>query len=361
MNGIRETHWVLKGREAVKRVIRKCTICRRYEGKPFIAPPSPELPTDRVYEGPPFTYTGIDFAGPLYVNSASPENRSRAYRCLFTSTRAVHLELTESLTVKSLLQAVRRFVSRRGLSVKLLTDNAKTFKSATVDVKKISRSSEVKRYLANRQVDWQFIVEPAPWWGSFWERLVRSVKQCLRKSVGRSLLKFEEIRTLVVEIEATLNNRPLTYIYDDEEGLSYPLTPADLIYGRQIATMPHQRHCNVISTFQSLTKRARYHFSLLEGFTKQRREEHLLGLSEYHRNRTGAIERSIRVGDIVVFREEGSARCWWKLAKVTELLKSRDNAVRSAKIQVLNTDGQRRPTVLRRAVQHLIPVEVNHS
>ena len=124
----------------------------------------------------------------------------------------------------------------------MLTDNAKTFKSATVDVKKISRSSEVKRYLANRQVDWQFIVEPAPWWGSFWERLVRSVKQWLRKSVGRSLLKFEELRTLVVEIEATLNNRPLTYIYDDEEGLSYPLTPADLIYGRQIATMPHQRH-----------------------------------------------------------------------------------------------------------------------
>ena len=65
------------------------------------------------------------------------------------------------------------------------------------------------------------------------------------------------------------------------------------------------------------------------------------------RNRTGAIEQSIRVGDIVVLREEGSAHCWWRLAKVTELLKSRDNVVRSAKIQVLNTDAQRRPTVLR--------------
>lgn len=71
---------------------------------------------------------------------------------------------------------------------------------------------------------------------------MRSVKRCLKKSVGLSLLTFKELRTLAVEIEATLNNRPLTYIYDDEEGLSYPLTPADLIYGRQIATMPHQRH-----------------------------------------------------------------------------------------------------------------------
>ena len=76
---------------------------------------------------------------------------------------------------------------------------------------------------------------------------------------------------------------------------------------------------------------------------------------------TGAIKQSIRVGDIVVLKEEGSARCWWKLAKVTELLKSRDNVVRSAKIQVLNTDAQRRPTMMRCTIQHLIPLEVNHS
>ena len=143
-------------------------------GETIHCSPSPDLPTDRVYEGLPFTYTGIDFAGPLHLNSASPENRSKAYCCLFTcaSTRAVHLELTASLIVTSFLQAFRRFVSRRGLPAKLLTDNAKTFKSASVDVKKISRSSEVKHYLANRQVDWQFIMERATWRGGFWERLV---------------------------------------------------------------------------------------------------------------------------------------------------------------------------------------------
>ena len=219
----------------------------------------------------------------------------------------------------------------------------------------------MKQYLANRQFDWQFIMKRAPWWGGFWERLVRSIKRCLKKSFGRPLLTFEELRSLVVEIKATLNNRSLTYIYDDEEGLSYPPTPADLIYGLQIATMPHQRHCNVISTFQSLTKRARYHFKLLEGFAKQWCKKYLSGLREYHRNRTGAIEQLIRVGDIAVLKEEGSTCCWWKLAKVTDLLKSGDNVVRSAKIQVLKTDAQRRPTVLRRAVQHLIPLEVNQS
>ena len=92
--------------------------------------------------------------------------------------------------------------------------------------------------------------------------------------------------------------------------------------------MPHQRHRNVISMSQSLTKRERYHFRLLEGSTKQWRKEYLLGLREYHRNRTGAIEQSIRVGDIVVLKEERSARCWGKLAKVTEFLKCRDNVMR---------------------------------
>ena len=92
----------------------------------------------------------------------------------------------------------------------MLTDNAKTFKSASVEVKKIVRSTEVKQYLTNNQVEWEFIMEKAPWWGRFLERLVRSVKRCLKKSIGKSSLKFEELPTLMVEIESTLNNRPLT-------------------------------------------------------------------------------------------------------------------------------------------------------
>ena len=66
--------------------------------------------------------------------------------------------------------------------------------------------------------------------GGFWERLVKSVKRCLKKTIGRASLTFDEMTTLMVEIEATLNNRPLTYVFD-AEGIDQPLTPADLIYG----------------------------------------------------------------------------------------------------------------------------------
>ena len=166
----------------------------------------------------------------------------------------------------------------------------------------------------------------------------------------------------MVEIEATLNNRPLTYIYDDEDGISYPFTPADLIYGRQIAVTSCQRHCNIISTFKTLMRRAKYHFRLLEGFTKQWRNEYLLRLRETHRTTNTNSQQSIASGDIVIVKEDIPARSWWKVAKVTELLRSKDNVVRAAKIQVLNkAESQRRPVILRRAIPHLIPLEVKAS
>ena len=179
-------------------------------------PPSPQLPQDQFSSQAPFSMTGVDFAGPLYVQVTGQS--AKTYVCLFTcgSTRAIHLELTSDLTATSFLLAFRHFVSRRGLPLKMMSDNAKTFKSASQDITKIKQSPWVKQYLTNRRVEWDFIVEKAPWWGGFWERPVRSVMNCVKKMVGQSTLTFEELRTLLVEVEATLNNRPITYVYNDE-------------------------------------------------------------------------------------------------------------------------------------------------
>ena len=133
-----------------------------------------------------------------------------------------------------------------------MSDNAKTFKASSQDVNKIKKSPQVKQYLTNRRVEWEFIAEKAEW-GGFWERLVRSVKNCIKKVVGHSTLNFEELRTLLVEVECTLNNRPITYVYDDENHVSYPLTPAALIYGRRISQAVNESHAEMKSTNQSLT------------------------------------------------------------------------------------------------------------
>ena len=150
-------------------------ICQRYEGAFYPSIPSPDLPEICVSDDPPFTHTGLDFAGPLSFQSNSSAHDScvkeKAYICLFTcaSTRGIHLELTQGLDVEEFLMAFRRFTSRRGVPATLISDNAKTFKASSAQIAKVQRSTEVAHYLIDNQITWTFIVERAPWWGGFWE------------------------------------------------------------------------------------------------------------------------------------------------------------------------------------------------
>ena len=326
LNCVRERFWILRGREAVKRIVRKCVTCRRFEGKPIPTPRDPPLPLSRVSDQPPFTHTGIDFPGPLYANTT--QKARKVYICLLTcaSTRAIHLELVDSLSVPSFLLAFRRFVARRGLPARILTDNAKTFKCAAKEVKNLLRSTNVQRELATSGVAWDYIIERAPWHGGFWGRMVQCMKRCLKKSLGRTSLDFEALRTLLVEIETTINNRPITYVYDDEEGISYPLTPSQLIYGRQIELTPNHRQFAIISSNQSLTKKAKDQRTLLKQFTNRWRKEYLLSIRETGRAVQSKSKESIEVGDVVL-KNYSSPRAFWKLASVTELIRSKDNEV----------------------------------
>ena len=238
---IRERFWILRGREVVKKLIRHCVVCRKYGGKPLKPQPTPDLPDFQVSSDPPFTHIGLDFAGPFFIKSMfetkPTENGEsnpnvKAYVLLITcaSTRSVHIELTLGLSVQAFLLAFRRYASRRGLPATITSDNAKTFKSAKGDIERIIRSEEVRQYLVERRVKWNFIIERAPWWGGFWERLVASVKRPLKRIFGRSTLTYYELQTILVEIEALINARPLTYVYDDQECNYEPLTPSHLIY-----------------------------------------------------------------------------------------------------------------------------------
>ena len=318
----------------MKGFIRSCVICLKHEGSPYGPLPPDNLPSNRVSEDPPFTHIGLDFAGPLYVetkNSKKECNESqKVYVCLFmcASTRAVHLELTRGLSVESFLLAFRKFTSRKGVPATTTSDNAKTFRSSSQDIRKITRAEEVWRYLANKQITWNFIVEKAPWWGGFWERLVRSIKKPLKKILGRSTLRFDELDTVLVEIEAVINSRPLTYVYDDEESISYSLTPSDLIYGRRIASTLNAAHYEVISTNQSLTKKFRHHKHVLQQLTNQWRREYLLELKERSQVRPkGSNKRNISIGDIILLKNDSTSRAFWKLGKVEELIPGKDGNV----------------------------------
>ena len=161
-------------RELIKKYLRRCSVCKRLEGKFFEPPPASPLPDFRVSENPPFSNVGLGFIGPLLTRTSKDNEVVKSYICLFTccSTRGIHLETCESLNVSSFRLLFRRFCRRRGLPVLLLSDNASTFKSASQEIRKIARSKEIKNYVANKGITWTFITRRASWMGGSWERMV---------------------------------------------------------------------------------------------------------------------------------------------------------------------------------------------
>ena len=94
---------------------------------------------------------------------------------------------------------------------------------------KPGRHHEVQSYTANQGIEWNFIVELAPWMGGFYERLVGTVKGALKKSIGKICLTEKKLETFLAEAEAVINSRPLVYVGEDF-GSGFSLTPADFLF-----------------------------------------------------------------------------------------------------------------------------------
>ena len=189
-----------------------------------------------AHESDPFSITGIDFTGALYVRNSSTE--SKVYVCLFTcaTTRAIHLEIVMDLSVETFFLAFRRFASCRSLPQILVSDNASTYTAAAEELRRLLQSDHLADMLGRQGVQWRFIPKRAPWYGGWWECLIGLTKMALKKVLGRSRVTFAVLLTLVVEVEAILNDQPLTYVSCELNDLE-PLTPSQLLYGHHIVLM----------------------------------------------------------------------------------------------------------------------------
>ena len=186
---------------------------------------------------------------------------------------------------------------------------------------------------------------------------MRSVKIALKKVIGRCSLNYDELLTILTEIEGVINARPITYVYDDEESVSYALTPSQLIYGRRLCSNPNSQHYEIFSTNASLTRRARYHRQILRQFTSRWRKEYLLNLRENSRvNSKRQKTEELTVGDIVI-KNDKTNRSFWRLGRIEQLIAGGDGMNRAAMVKVSNEDGK--SGMLRRSIEHLVPLEVN--
>ena len=128
------------------------------------------LPPFRVQKAPPFSCSGVDFAGPLYIKqdngTPTTATTSKVWIALFTCciTRAVHLELVQDQSVPSFIQCLKRFSAHRGAPSMIVSDNGKTFKATSKELHSLTKHSEVQQFSSTLGIKWNFNLPKAPWW-----------------------------------------------------------------------------------------------------------------------------------------------------------------------------------------------------
>ncbi|CAH2089646.1 unnamed protein product [Euphydryas editha] len=182
MNEIRQRFWVLGLRSAIKAVQHQCQWCKTKKARPQEIPTG-NLPIERLMHGnPPFTCVGVDYFGPMTITVG--RRHEKRWGALFTclTTRAVHIELTPSLSTDSVIMALRRFAARRGMPKTIYSDNGTNFVGANNELKEALVTLKQEDLVSEAEkigVQWKFIPPGAPNMGGAWERLVRSIKTAL--------------------------------------------------------------------------------------------------------------------------------------------------------------------------------------
>ncbi|XP_063856262.1 uncharacterized protein LOC135098011 [Scylla paramamosain] len=319
-------------------VVRECLSCRRHDSRPCSQPVAP-LPDLRVNPAPPFAVTGLDFTGPLF---SADHPGKKLYVLLFTCAviRAVHLELTESMSLVDCMRAIRRFVARRGIPNVFYSDNAKTFVAASTEVQKVFG------HLAPR---WKFNVPRSPWWGGWFERLIGSVKLALRKSLGVKYVSQSELETILIEIESCINSRPLTFVSDDPDFDHY-LTPSHFILGRNSTCTPSDVDESPIISPEDLYIRKNIRNQRLEHFWKVWREDYIANLPPVVKGFNQKCK--VDVGSVVLIRGDNVPRQRWPMGVIVNVYPGRDGVIRS--VDVKTGKG-----IFNRTIQTLHDLEIN--
>lgn len=336
---LRSEFWIVGARRLCKKVKGQCFACRRLD-VPSVAQPVAPLAEHRLVQSPPFSVTGIDHAGPLYC--ADGEGH-KFYVLLLTCavTRGVHLELTESVSAQDTVRALRRFMARRGKPAVVYSDNARGF---------VAASKQLADLMQPDPVEWRFIAPRAPWWGGWWERLVRSVKSALKRSVGNRLLCRVELTTALTEIEAILNSRPLTFVGDEPDS-SMPLSPANFLMPQQKQSFPWNDPGPVDAA--GLRDRAVHQETVLHKFWQVWTDEYIVNLPQGEVFKAGKPTK-LQVGALVLIREDNRSRLSWPLATIVALNPGRDGIVRSVELRT-------REGVYARPVQRVHILEMSES
>ncbi|TKR73197.1 hypothetical protein L596_020535 [Steinernema carpocapsae] len=400
---VRARYWIPSLRRITRQVIGRCVNCQRYNNFPLKYPELQDLPSRAVTQARPFQHTGLDYFGPFELGSptespkapkrkspkaaqaaeaeANPNassdatQRKKAYGLIFacTVTRMIHLELVENMTTVAFVQAVRRFISQKDKPESITCDNAPQFSLAekilTEHFEEVTASQATQTFFASRDIRWLRITPLSPWQGGFYERLNQDIKRSIYKSLLRKKPSFEELRTIMSEVEAILNQRPLTYLDSSDE--SYvAIRPCDFYQKGRNLTLELQpnlprsaldtwmtpQDMGAIQTRLEALEQIDAGTKIREGIWNNFYHHYLTSLRERHRKNLDqgrTSSKAPRVGMIVLINESPRPRYAWPMARIIECPKDKDGQVRHVHVR---TPDRKMYT---RSVNLLIPLELD--
>ena len=330
LSELRQKFWIISARPTVRRVLNKCFRCKRLN-----APPGEQkmaaLPQNRVTPNdPPFTYVGVDYFGAFLVKRG--RSNVKRYGCLFTcfTTRAMHIEVAYSLDTTSFINALQRFISRRGQPKEITSDNGTNFVGAERELREAIQGwnqTQIHESLHQSGIQWHFNPPAASHMGGVWERSIRTVRKVLRALMKEQILDDEGLATLLCMVEAIVNGRPLTAVSDDPKDLG-TLTPNHLLLLRPGPVLPPGHFAKDDVYCRRRWRQIQY---LANVFWRRWVKEYLPTLQ--CRQKWLLPRRNLTVGDIVLVVDEATSRNMWPIGRVVETFPGKDDLVRTARVE----------------------------
>ena len=281
---------IVGARRLARDTYRRCVTCRKASARTQQQIMG-QLPSLRLTPAPPFSTCGIDYAGPFFLKKGHTRRPVivKSYMAVFIcfATKAVHLEPVSDATARTFLECLKRFVSRRGCPAHIYSDNEGNFIGARRELQEMytmieHQTTTISTYLLQHQVQWHASPERAPHFGGLWEAAIKSAKTHLRKVVGSQRLSYEEFHTVLTQVEACLNSRPLLALNNhSQDGIS-ALTPSHFLIQRPAHAYPDE----VIHIEPSLNRRWALTRSIMQHFWKRWSTEYiqqLQKLSKWHK------------------------------------------------------------------------------
>nr|XP_049576325.1 uncharacterized protein LOC125968877 [Syngnathus scovelli] len=328
--------WIVGAKRLISTIIHKCVLCRKLRGH-FEEQKMASLPSDRLTVDPPFTHVGLDVFGPWSVTSrrtraSSVENKRWAVMFTCLCTRAVHIEVVESMSTSSFINALRRFLSIRGPVRNLRSDQGTNFIGACNELQINVDDPQIKDYLQEQSCTWTFNAPHSSHMGGVWERMIglaRNILDGLLSKGPTTRLTHEVLVTLMAEVVAIMNARPLVPVSTDR-GAPEVLSPGMLLTQKANPVLAPPGNFELRDLYKAQWHQVQ---GLADCFWKRWKREYLATLQA---RRKWKVEKpNVKEGDIVLLKDNQAKRNEWPLGTVVKAIPSHDSRVRKVEVKIV--------------------------